>query len=337
MNDYYSEGNPNYGSTLVSETFLFTLYKDFSSLNEIYSDNAFSDFTNSINYYIEANIANWKLNPTDTINEYSKVSFRFLGNDLLLNISHGLLTQGSSGGGRLSTALSDEANFSVVEAGKGQSLKSNRDYEATIVYADEFGRCSTAITSLENSIYIDPSKSASINKMQIEIKHKAPYWATSYRFAIKSAPLNYSESDLPKLISPVVPLKTTSGKEIEGSFDFTSEGTIYVVYNYGGYNPNYEKVLPPSYFELGIGADKSSIDIKFKNEQDNSIVKGNEISYRNSKETQWSEIIFIPSVDSTEQNHTISDLSNGSEYEVRIRTIGIDNSTSNYLIETIVL
>ena len=148
---------------------------------------------------------------------------------------------------------------------------------------------------------------------------------------------NYSESDLPKLISQVVPLKTTSGKEIEGSFDFTSEGNIYFVYNYGGYNPNYEKVLPPSYFELGIGADKSSIDVKFKNEQDNSIVKGNEISYRNSKETQWSEIIFIPYVDSTEQNHTISDLSNGSEYEVRIRTIGIDNSTSDYLIETIAL
>lgn len=148
---------------------------------------------------------------------------------------------------------------------------------------------------------------------------------------------NYSELDLPKLLNQVVPLKTTSGKEIEGSFDFTSEGNIYVVYNYGGYNPNYEKVLPPSYFELGIGADKSSIDIKFKNEQDNSIVKGNEISYRNSKETQWSEIIFIPYVDSTEQNHTISDLSNGSEYEVRIRTIGIDNSTSDYLIETIAL
>lgn len=192
LNDYYSEGNPNYGATLISETFLFTLYKDFSSLNEIYNDNAFSDFTNSINYYIEANIANWKLNPTDTINEYPKVSFRFLGNDLLLNISHGLLTQSSAGGGRLSTALSDEAYFSVVEAGKGQSLKSNRDYEAAIVYADEFGRCSTAITSLENSIYIDPSKSASINKLQIELKNKAPYWATSYRFAIKSAPLNYS-------------------------------------------------------------------------------------------------------------------------------------------------
>ncbi|WP_236602399.1 fibronectin type III domain-containing protein [Myroides odoratus] len=191
LNDYYSEGNPNYGATLVSETFLFTLYKDFSSLYEIYNDSAFSEFVDSINYYIESNIENWKLSSTDTISEYPKVSFQFLGNNLLLNISHGWIAQGP-GQGRLSTKFSEEAYFSVVEAGKGQSLKSNRDYEAAIVYSDEFGRCSTALTTVENSIYIDPSKSASINKLNIEVKNKAPYWATSYRFAVKSIPLNYS-------------------------------------------------------------------------------------------------------------------------------------------------
>lgn len=179
------------GQTLFVETFVFTLYKDFSSLQSIVSDSAFTDFVNSINDYIVSNITNWRLNQDDVILEYPKVSFRFLGGNLFMEVSNGNARTGP-GSSPIVTKFSDQAYFSIVEAGKGQSLKSNKDYETAIIYSDEYGRCSTALTSVENTNFIDLNRSTSINRLNIEIKNKAPYWAKTYRFAVKSAPLNYS-------------------------------------------------------------------------------------------------------------------------------------------------
>ena len=79
----------------------------------------------------------------------------------------------------------EAATFSKV--GQIRSLHSNRGYEIGIVYMDDFLRSSTALVSVDNTIYTPCSSSNLQNtiKVTIPISQVAPYWATRYKFVIK--------------------------------------------------------------------------------------------------------------------------------------------------------
>ena len=74
-----------------------------------------------------------------------------------------------------------------------RSLHSNRDYEIGIVYMDDYGRASTALVSQDNTEHIPCSNSSTQNQIRvyIPINDKPPYWATRYKFVIKSSGYNY--------------------------------------------------------------------------------------------------------------------------------------------------
>lgn len=80
-----------------------------------------------------------------------------------------------------------------------RSFRSDRDYEIGIVYTDEYGRMTTAITpplsnssnNLSNAVYIPPTKSDYANSLHVEIKHAPPCWATNYRFVLKQSKKDY--------------------------------------------------------------------------------------------------------------------------------------------------
>jgi len=67
------------------------------------------------------------------------------------------------------------------------SLKSNRDYEFCLIYKDDYGRMSTAITSPTNTCHIYNSlESINLkNFVEISINHLPPYWATKYSIGVK--------------------------------------------------------------------------------------------------------------------------------------------------------
>tara|TARA_R110000772_G_scaffold86_2_gene504 strand:+ start:2106 stop:6899 length:4794 start_codon:yes stop_codon:yes gene_type:complete len=65
------------------------------------------------------------------------------------------------------------------------SLHSNRDYEAGIVYMDDYARSSTVLVSEYNTVYIEPKDSVNINSIQVQISSIAPYWAKKYKFVLK--------------------------------------------------------------------------------------------------------------------------------------------------------
>ncbi|AGO49730.1 virion structural protein [Cellulophaga phage phi13:2] len=81
------------------------------------------------------------------------------------------------------------AFFSNVET--VSSCKTNREYEVGIIYQDKWGRKSTVLTSLNNTIYIPQELSTLQNKLLININHNAPYWADSYKLVVKSDALQY--------------------------------------------------------------------------------------------------------------------------------------------------
>ena len=86
---------------------------------------------------------------------------------------------------------SAEATFQ--EIANNQSLHSNRDYEIGIVYMDEYNRSSTALVSPNNTQHVPCSLSAYQNSLQVTIPptQVPPYWATRYKFVIKSDAHDY--------------------------------------------------------------------------------------------------------------------------------------------------
>ena len=85
----------------------------------------------------------------------------------------------------------------LVDISEGNSLascKSNRSYEAGIVYLDETGRYSTVITNESDSdgtVFIPVSQSYKKNTLNLEINHKAPRWANRYKIFVKDNKLEY--------------------------------------------------------------------------------------------------------------------------------------------------
>ncbi len=85
------------------------------------------------------------------------------------------------------------ADALFIEQGNPSSLHSNRDYEVGIVYMDDYGRSSTVLTSIDNSVYTPPNSSITKNTIQatIPVQQKPPGWATKYKFAIKRVQADY--------------------------------------------------------------------------------------------------------------------------------------------------
>ena len=80
------------------------------------------------------------------------------------------------------------------------SLHSNRDYEIGIIYMDDFNRSSTALVSPFNTAHISCGDSRFVNKLTVNIPggqaggapaQVAPFWATRYKFCIKSSKSTY--------------------------------------------------------------------------------------------------------------------------------------------------
>ena len=73
------------------------------------------------------------------------------------------------------------------------SLKSNRSYEAGLIYSDGQGRCSTVQTSQNNTLHIPHINAINQNKMRVSILSNPPYWADRYRIAVKQNKTRYYE------------------------------------------------------------------------------------------------------------------------------------------------
>jgi hypothetical protein len=84
-------------------------------------------------------------------------------------------------------SLEDEA----ITGEPKKTFRSDRDYEIGIIYTDEYGRMTTALTSKTNTLYIPSDNSDTANSIKLTLNNEPPFWATNYRFAIKQAQGDY--------------------------------------------------------------------------------------------------------------------------------------------------
>ena len=76
----------------------------------------------------------------------------------------------------------------------GESLHSNRDYEVSIIYMDEYNRSTTSLVSSENTVNVPYKNSVTKNSIRVTIPttQKPPAWATRYKFAIRPSDIDYN-------------------------------------------------------------------------------------------------------------------------------------------------
>lgn len=72
-----------------------------------------------------------------------------------------------------------------------KTFRSDRDYEIGIIYTDDYGRMTTALTSKSNTLYIPPINSDTANSIRVNLTNEPPVWATNYRFVIKQSQGDY--------------------------------------------------------------------------------------------------------------------------------------------------
>ena len=198
-------------------TFFFTLPRDYSSVYDLGTDSAFIDaiyahqpIATCNEGYSLTDIFNCSMvakGPSGLVPDWDKTGSGISTNDGGFGIS---VEPGSSilgiqlpaveysveyPTGTMNYAYEYFENVStqayITSPKNNRSLHSNRDYELGIVYMDEYGRRSTALTCENNTVFFKADKSISKNYINVSVNNIAPYWASKYEFVLKPSKGTY--------------------------------------------------------------------------------------------------------------------------------------------------
>lgn len=177
--------------------FYYILQQDFANLSELFNDEDFILFINTINedykatYEVELDPvteSGWEQTISSEIsifvNDLQEVFFS-------VSDAHFIDTNDGDAPHTRSFRFKPDSYASLSDIAINSSCKTNRDYEATLTYLDEFGRATVALTSSSNTFYIAQDFLGNQNKLKMVINSIPPFFADRYKIAIKSKPLNY--------------------------------------------------------------------------------------------------------------------------------------------------
>lgn len=177
-----------------SQSFQFYLTRDYVDANDLAGDSDFLFFVE--NYMTNLFLSEYTISPIVGAVLDSNTGFSVLGSTAdFLSIQAPTL-RFIIGGDPLNTVdvkwqYKSNTTASYYLSGDISSLKSNRSLEAGLIYLDGFGRKTTPLTQLKNTIYVDPSLSTWKNKLKININHNPPAFAERYKVVVKQQKLSY--------------------------------------------------------------------------------------------------------------------------------------------------
>ena len=88
--------------------------------------------------------------------------------------------------------IAESSSMSYGATENSRSLHSNRDYDIGLVYMDEYGRSTSALTSLNSSVHIPARVSENKNTCTVDLFNAPPPWAKKYKFVIKPNASDYN-------------------------------------------------------------------------------------------------------------------------------------------------
>lgn len=189
------------------ETFEFIFPRDYTSVEDLATDQDFINAIQSNLDYVDAdqgysltdlfyaNIVNnsgWTEVGGGIDNDTGDFEISYSGNELKLQIP-AIKYQDNSNPSTYAYEYftNSSTTAGIVNISSNSSLHSDRDYEVGIEYMDDYNRCTTTLVDSSNTVYVPAEFSTSKNSIEVTIKNQPPDWATRYRLLMKPSKLGY--------------------------------------------------------------------------------------------------------------------------------------------------
>lgn len=175
--------------------FFFFLQEDYASLQTMVASVEFQEFIDSVKSNF---VNNWEYTiPTNqeiTTPPELQIYYSSSISGIIINITPATFTNIVDSLTHIVTfKIKDTSGAGFSKSDGGSTCKTNRDYEVGFSYLDPFGRKTTTITSLKNTVYIPQLYSSSKNKLKITIPptQLAPAFADRFKIVVKTPALTY--------------------------------------------------------------------------------------------------------------------------------------------------
>ena len=191
----------NVGNHLVTEVLLLSkeVGSNTMSLIDTFDKEELGYADGTDQSYTFDNSKEYKVMPTDQLNRiFDNVPLLAGAQEIIGNrLVYGDYTEGrdiEDGEGNkieLTHTVGYKSDTTASSTSPKESVKSNRDLEIGIAYQDAQTRSTTPLVSKKNTIFIKHENAVNKNTLQVTIPHKAPAFASTYRFFIKQKTLDY--------------------------------------------------------------------------------------------------------------------------------------------------
>ena len=184
------------GLSGYSNTFFYTLEQDHTSILDVFQSDEFQIFINVINTAFQINfnqLGNYDVPANFTLLNNPEITFANESGNPVLNVSPVTFTDSDNAGAEVDVPITFVlgTSVSIIDEINSRSCKTNRNYEAGVIYIDKYGRRSTVLTAENNTLYVPQKYSFYRNIIVANINNKAPDWADRYKLVVKSNPLSY--------------------------------------------------------------------------------------------------------------------------------------------------
>jgi len=189
--------------TTFDKSYATILDKDYANIAAVITDDAINGFKSGIEGYLSDLCKNTPVLPTNSLGFPPSIFNGFTVTvvssnviDITLpSIKYEIEVLPSGPNTFVTEYFQDAITTAYVESiGSKKSMKSYRSYELVAIYKDAQGRKTTGLSSTNNTVFIPISKSASKNMLTVNMgTTKPPFWATTYKFAIKENIKTYEE------------------------------------------------------------------------------------------------------------------------------------------------
>lgn len=179
---------------LYTQSFQFYLTRDYVDASDLSTDADFLFFVE--NYMTNLFLSAYTISPITDASLESSTGFKVLNSSSNLIVIKAPTLKFIIGGDSATVvdvlwSYRNDTTASYYLSGTISSLKSNRSLEIGLIYMDEFGRKTTPLTQLKNTIYVDPRLSTWKNKLKINVKHQPPAFADRYKIVVKQQKLEF--------------------------------------------------------------------------------------------------------------------------------------------------
>lgn len=182
---------------VFKSTFVYILVSDYTDLNDFFTNSDFLIQLQNYTSYFEAN--GGVVFPTDYVPTYvveQGFDAALVGD--LINITFPVIKYEIDNAPDPNTFIYDYFYDNITTAvvkdiAVATSLKSLRSYEICMLYRDAQGRKTTALTSIQNTLFVPNENSITQNQIKVIIppSQLPPTWAHTYKFGIKFNKQNY--------------------------------------------------------------------------------------------------------------------------------------------------